>query len=152
MKDFYTLLFALVLLAFLAIAGCGGSNRMLQSLSVSPTSVAAQGGQAQFTASGQFSLSPMMVTPASVSWFQTPPAFDPPGQMMSFTLTSQPFTAQCFGFPSGTIVHVTAFAPMDANAAASGSIPLQVFLDLAIRQTATQEGGFVAATAQMTCN
>jgi hypothetical protein len=28
---------------------------------------------------------------------------------------------------------------MDANAAASGSIPLQVFLDLAIRQTATQE-------------
>jgi hypothetical protein len=152
MKGLYTLLFALVLLALLAIAGCGGNNRMLQSLSVSPASATAQGGQAQFTATGQFSMSPMTVAPASVSWFQTPPEFDPPGQMMSFTLTSQPFVAQCFAFPSGTIIHITAFAPTDANAAASGSIPLQVFLDLAVRQTTTQEGGFVASSATMTCN
>jgi hypothetical protein len=155
MKAFYNLLSLFILLALLAMSGCGassGSNRLLQSLSVSPASAIAQGGQAQFTATGQFSMSPMMVNPASVSWFQNPPTFDPPGQMMPFMLTSQPFTAQCFGFPSGTIINVTAFAPMDANAAASGSIPLQAFLDLVINHTTTQEGGFVAAAAQMTCN
>jgi ABC-type phosphate transport system substrate-binding protein len=150
MQRFYNLLFALLSLTLLAITGCFGSNRMLQSLRVSPASVTAQ--QAQFTATGQFSTSPMMVTPASVSWFQNFAAFDPPGEMLPFTLTSQPFTTQCLGSPAGTVVKVAAIAPMDANAAASGSIPLQVFLDLAINRTMTQESGFVAATAQMICN
>src|SRR5579864_6341325 len=94
------LLFLLVLLAQ-AILGCGGStNRQLQSLSISPSRATAENGQAQFTATGQFSASPMTLTPAGVAWVQEPPVFDPPGDPIGFTLTSQPFTAQCMGFPS----------------------------------------------------
>lgn len=137
-------------MALLNVSGCGGSNRQLQSISINPASVTAQGGQAQFTASGQFTNSPMTVTPVSVAWFEIPPAFDPPGDPIGFMRTSQPFTANCLGFSPGTIT-VAAFAPMDGNAPADGSIPLQVFLDLTLRHTTTQEGGFVASTAQMTC-
>lgn len=152
MKRLRNLLVVLCAFAVEALSGCGGhsiSNRQLQSLSVSPASTTAQGGQAQFTATGQFNTMPMSVSPASVAWFQIPPAFDPPGSMIGLTLTSQPFTAQCFGFAHGTL-NVTAVAPEDGNAT-SASIPLPVFLDLVLNRTTTREGGFVAATGQMTC-
>jgi hypothetical protein len=153
-KGFCNLLFVLFILTAVAISGCGGSgssNRQLQSLTVSPSSTTAQNGQAQFTAGGQFSTAPMSVNPASVGWFQMGPVFDPPGSTIGLTVSSQPFTAQCFGFTSGTVITVAAIAPMDASMPPDESIPLQVFLDLAFRRTTTQEGGFVAATAQMTC-
>jgi hypothetical protein len=140
--------FLFLSLMVVAATGCG-SNRQLQSLSISPASQTAQNGQGQFTASGQFNSMPMQ-SPASVEWIQIPPAFDPPGQNIGFTLTSQPFTAQCFGFPSGTVISVIAFAPMDPSMA-TGTIPLSVFSDLVLSRKATQESGFVAATAQMTC-
>jgi hypothetical protein len=131
------------------LVGCGGSNnRQLQSLSVSPASATAQGGQAQFTATGQFSSMPMSESPASVSWWQTPPVIDPPGTMIGITLVSQPFTAQCFGF-TGPIT-VIAVAPMQAHASGD-SMPLSAFLDLIVKHTATQESGFVAATGTMNC-
>jgi hypothetical protein len=147
MKRSCGLLFVLSILAIAALSGCG-SNRQLQSLSVSPASATAQSGQAQFTATGQFTASPMSESPASVSWWQTPPAIDPPGETIGITLTNQPFTAQCFGF-HGPIT-VTAIAPMKANASGD-SMPLSAFVDLVINHSATQENGFVASTAQMTC-
>jgi hypothetical protein len=152
MKGFHNLFFALIPLTAFGILGCGGSknNPMLQSLSVSPASATAQNGQAQFTATGQFSNSMMTTNSVSVSWMQTPPVFDPPGtQMMPFMLTNQPFTAQCFGFHGN--ITVAAFAPVAGDAPANGSMPIGVFMDLAVNHTMTQEDGFIAATAQMTC-
>jgi hypothetical protein len=141
---------ASVVLLFLLVPGCGGSNNKLQSITVSPATLTAQGGQGQFTATGVFSNSPMTPMPVSVAWFAIPPAFDPPGQMLGFMRTSQPFTAQCLGFSPGVIT-VIALAPMDTSASANGSIPLSTFSDLVLTRNTTQEGGFVAATAQMTC-
>lgn len=149
MKGLRNLLFLVFILAIGALAGCGGSNRQLQSLSVSPASTAAQGGQAQFTATGQFSSMPTSVYPASVSWWQSPPVIDPPSTMFDLGLTSQPFTAQCFGF-AGMTITITAIAPMDAGKL-NPSISLGTFSDLVLNHTATQESGFVAATATMTC-
>jgi hypothetical protein len=138
-----------VFLAGIFLIGCGGSNnRQLLSLTVNPASATAQNGQMQFTATGQFSSAPMTVTPTMVAWAQTGPGFDPPGPIISFTVADQPFTAQCFF--SGVKMNVTAFAPMNANAG-NGTMPLQVYLDLTLRQKATQEGGFVAGSAQLTC-
>ena len=148
MKRLCNLLFVVFILAAGTLSGCGGSNRQLQSLSVSPASTAAQAGQAQFTATGQFSSMPMSVSPASVSWWQSPPAIDPPSNMFGLTLTSQPFTAQCFGF-TGTIA-VTAIAPMDTGNL-NPSISSTTFTHLVLQHTATQESGFVAAMATMTC-
>ena len=78
MKTLCSFLFLVFILAVGTLSGCGGNNRQLQSLTVSPASTAAQGGQAQFTATGQFSSMPMSVSPASVSWWQSPPIIDPP--------------------------------------------------------------------------
>jgi hypothetical protein len=136
------------ILAVEALSGCGGSSRQLQSLSVSPASANAQAGQAQFTATGQFSSMPMSVSPASVSWWQSPPIIDPPSAMFGLGLTTQPFTAQCSGF-TGPIT-VTAIAPMDAGNT-SPSISSTTFAHLVLQHSATQESGFVAATATMSC-
>jgi hypothetical protein len=46
---------------------------------------------------------PTSVSPASVSWWQSPPIIDPPSSMFGLGLTTQPFTAQCFGFTGMTI-------------------------------------------------
>ena len=148
MKRLCNLLFVVFILAVGALTGCGGSNRQLQSLSVSPASTNAQAGQAQFTAAGQFSSMPMSVSPTAVSWWQNPPAIDPPSNMFSLTLTSEPFMAQCSGF-SGTIT-ITAIAPMDAGNL-TPSISSATFAHLVILHTAAQESGFVAATGTMTC-
>lgn len=142
--------FALIILSLVisGIVGCGSSNR-LQSISISPASATAQSGQAQFTATGAFSNSPMAPMPVAVDWFSIPPPFDPPSSPVPYMLTSQPFTAKCSGF-SGPIT-VIALAPMDPGAPAEGTILLGTFSDLVLRHNTTQEGGFVAATAQMTC-
>lgn len=149
MKRLCNLLFVLCILAIGALAGCGGSNRQLQSLTVSPASTAAQGGQAQFSATGQFSSMPTSVSPASVSWFQSLPIIDPPSNMFGLGLTSQPFTAQCFGF-TGMTITITALAPMDVSNL-NPSISSTTFAHLVLQHSATQESGFVAATATMTC-
>jgi Mn2+/Fe2+ NRAMP family transporter len=147
MKTLCSFLFLVFILAVGALSGCG-SSRQLQSLSVSPASTAAQGGQAQFTATGQFSSMPMSVSPASVSWWQSRPVVDPPSVMFGLGLTNQPFAAQCLAF-SGPIT-ITAIAPMDPGNT-SPSISSTTFAHLVLQHTATQESGFVAATATMNC-
>lgn len=139
-----------ILLLFSFLSGCGGGpSRQLQSLTVSPASTTAQGGQAQFSATGQFNMSPTTVTPASVAWFPGFPVIDPVSPNgFGFALTSQPFTAQCL--ISGPMT-VTAIAPMNKDVGTNGFIPISVFMDLVRNHTATQEAGFVAATAQLTC-
>ena len=149
MKRLCKLLFIVFILAVGALTGCGGSSRQLQSLSVSPASTAAQAGQAQFSATGQFSSMPTSVSPASVSWWQSPPIIDPPSNMFGLGLTSQPFTAQCFGFTGMTII-ITALAPMDVSNL-NPSISSTTFAHLVLQHSATQESGFVAATATMNC-
>jgi len=140
-------LFFVFILAVGALSGCG-SNRQLQSLSVSPASTTAQGGQAQFTATGQFSSMPTSVSPASVSWWQSRPVVDPPSAMFGLGITNQPFTAQCFGF-TGPIT-ITALAPTDPGNT-NPSISSTTFAHLVLQHSATQESGFVAATATMSC-
>jgi len=147
MNGLRNLLFLVFIPTVGVLTGCG-SNRQLQSLSVSPASTAAQGGQAQFTATGQFSSMPTSVSPASVSWSQSMPVFDPPSNMFGLGLSSQPFTAQCFGF-TGPIT-ITAIAPMDPGNT-DPSISSTTFTHLVLQHSATQESGFVAATATMNC-
>jgi len=145
------LLFA-VLLALVAFSGLGcGSSRQLQSIAISPATVTvATSANAQFTASAQFNISPMTVNPASVSWTIVGPGFDPPPSP-GYSLSAQPVSFPCIG-PSGSNYVVIAYAPVDPNAAQSGSMPSQVFQDLVMQHTASQEGGFIAATAHMTCS
>ena len=142
---FYT---SVALLAAFAISGCG-SDRQLESISVTPSSVAnvKAASQVTFTAAGQFNMSPMTANPARVSWRAVGPAIDPAG-MNSYSLTDQPFTFTC---PAPGMFTVTAYAPTDPNTAADGSVPSQVYQDLVTSHSMSAEGGFVAATAQVTC-
>lgn len=52
------------------VLSCGGGNpnRMLEMISISPSSATAQNGQAQFVATGTFNASPITVTPLPVNW------------------------------------------------------------------------------------
>ena len=148
MKSQHLLLTTLTLVLILAAGGCGSDNgRQLQSISISPASTnVPRNGSVTFTATGQFSMSPMTVTPARVSWMEFGPGLDPV-ITNRYSLTSQPFGATCL---SGTYT-VVAYAPMDPHASASGNVPSQVFQDLVVQHTMSSEGGFVAATAQLTC-
>ena len=105
---------ALILLLFstLFTLACGsGSNRQLQSISISQ---AVNGEGIQFVATGTFSAAPINVTPLAVFW-----SIDLPPQQ--YTLTTQPFVIQCTvsGPVPGPIV---AWAPADPHAPSSGSL------------------------------
>ena len=144
-----TLIFTVLwLFAALAISGCG-SDRQLESISVTPSSAAnvKAGTQVTFTAAGQFNMSPMTANPARVSWRAAGPAIDPAG-MNSYSLTDQPSMFTC---PAPGTFIVTAYAPTNPNAATDGSVPAQVYQDLVTSHTMSAESGFVAATAQVTC-
>ena len=152
MKDSFGVLFCLVL-GILSLSGCAGTgnDRQLTSLTISPQSETAQNGQQpQFVATGHFSTAPTTLTPMPVAWLQSAPVFDPPGQVVTFTTTQQPFMSQCLQGGPKTIT-VTAFAPVNASAAGDISVPLSVFVDLVLQHNTTEEGGFVAAIAQLSC-
>jgi hypothetical protein len=69
----------LLVSAALITLSCGGtgSNRMLESISISPSSAQAQNGQAQFVATGTFTASPVTVTPLAVNWIGPPLPLNP---------------------------------------------------------------------------
>jgi hypothetical protein len=101
-----------VLLAALFMFSCGGgSNRVLESISVSPQ---AGNGQAQFAATGTFSAPPVKVTPLPVNWTlapqpMSPQSCTPPG--CAFPAITSLGLATCGSGPiNGT---VTAEAPAD---------------------------------------
>ncbi|HET9364634.1 MAG TPA: hypothetical protein VFP71_06520 [Candidatus Angelobacter sp.] len=99
----------------LPVVSCGGNmsmtGRQLQSITVTPPSADARNfssGMVQFTAMGNFTMSPMSAAPA-VMWsignpFSSQPA--PAGVTISAT-----GLAQCSGFTGSAIVMAT--APMD---------------------------------------
>ncbi len=135
------------LAAALLLSGCG-NDRQLQSIMITPSSMtAARNAQVTFTASGQFNMAPMSVAPLRVSWVEFGPGVDQVSPSGNYTLTDQPVTMTCFGPGMFTMV---ALAPMDPGAPASGSVPQQVFADLTSGHPMA-EGGFVAATATVTC-
>jgi hypothetical protein len=108
----------LALFAAFVMSGCG-SDRRLESISVTPSSAAnvKAATQVTFTAAGQFSMSPMTVSPARVSWRAAGPGIDPAG-MNSYSLTDQAFIFTC---PGPGMFTVTAYAPTNPNAAADGA-------------------------------
>jgi hypothetical protein len=98
----------LLLIACLALACGGGSNRRLQSIAISAV---ANGGQISFVATGTYNASPTTVTPLPVFWY----VMDPP---TGYTLTAQPFVVSC-SLPGIT---VTATAPVNPSAPSTGPI------------------------------
>jgi hypothetical protein len=122
---------------------CGGSSTgTLQSIKINQQMAVAF---PEFNATGIYS-SGRQVTPLSVGWFDFP--------LNSFlvanphyTLTKSAFLPQC---TAGVALTVMTIAPIDANASTSGTIPASVFQDFATGKT-NNEGGFLAATAQLNC-
>ncbi len=134
-----------------SIPGCSvGANRALESISISPNTAA--GASASYIATGTFNTSPLTVNPQSVSWYIMGPGIDPPPAVYSLAVTS--YNGQrCSQFQTKTTETYTviAVAPVDPAASNSGTIPSQVFEDLVIGRTTTAEGGFVSATATLSC-
>jgi hypothetical protein len=127
---------ALVLLAAFALS-CGGnssSDRVLQSITLSPATADARdypGGQVQFTATGFYTANPRTVTPLAAGWgscFQNAPTSD--------VTVSSAGMAQCISGAAGTY---TVFADD-----ASGSVACNAI-------TACGGGCQVSGNAQLTC-
>jgi hypothetical protein len=123
-------LFVVLLFIVLSVLACGGSNRQLQSLSISPASSATQ---VQFTAVGAF-MGSSQTAPVSALWWTTQPWTYPPTPF--FITVSSNGLAQCQTLaPAGTYT-IWAVAPVDS------SMPLS-------QMTMTTKQ--VSATAQLTC-
>ena len=104
--------FMLLLLTTSLTLACGsGSNRQLQSITITQ---AANGQQIEFVATGNFSSPPDMVNPIPVEWSVQLMA-PPPEQ---YTLTTQPFRFEC---TASGLFPLVAYAPSDPNASLSGS-------------------------------
>jgi len=128
--------------------GCAGdSNRRLQSMQVEPAVATAQNGHAEFTAKGAFDKSPTSVDSLPASWIVLGPGVEPPPP--GYMLTEGYGTAICV-VPGQKYV-VVGLSPVNPNAPSSGAVPAQVWNDLVITRSTMEEGGFVAATAQMNC-
>ncbi len=116
----YSVLILLLLVTLFTLA-CGdssSSNRQLESINIKAT---ADVEQVQFTASGTFSAPPTTVAPLPVDW--APGFLAPPAEYVDYTLTTEPYVFSCLGYPSGTEIEVTAFAPKNPSAPVSGSSP-----------------------------
>lgn len=141
---------ALLLVAAALVSGCSaGSNRQLQSITITPNT--ASGAPVTYTATGTFNAAPDSVSPLPVSWFIMGPAVDPPGP--GYSLVPKSYVAwRCSQANPATLTYtVIAVAPADPSAPDSGSMPTQVFEDLVIQHTKTSEGGFIAGTAKLDC-
>jgi hypothetical protein len=99
----------LFLAAGFALSCGGGSNRQLQSISISAV---ADGLEVSFMATGTYNAAPITVTPLPASWF----VGDPTG---GYQLTTQPFTVVCGQVVSAS---VNVIAPVDPNAPTSGML------------------------------
>lgn len=134
-------------LALLLIVTACGANRQMQSISITPT--IGNGANATFTATGTFNRAPTHVSPVAASWYLLPEVDPPPA---SYSLASGAFVAtRCPPSPVTATFTIVALAPVDPNAASNGKVPSQVMHDLVYFHTQAAEGGFVAATAKLTC-
>jgi hypothetical protein len=117
MNRFLAFLVLLSAASLTLACGSSSSNRQLQSITINST---VSGQLVQFTATGTFSAPPTTVTPLPVSDWGIGP-FAPPPATVQYTLTTQPFVFDCLGSAPG--LPVSALAPTDPNAPASGSLP-----------------------------
>jgi len=111
-------LIAVPLLAILTLS-CG-MGRKLETISISQT---VNGEQITFVATGTFTSAPTTVTPLPVQW--TVGLMAPPPPTYTYTLTTQPYVFNCTSV-SGPQPPVGAYAPIDPNAAVSGSTKIPV--------------------------
>ena len=106
--------FAVLLLLTTSLDVSCGIGRKLETITISQT---VNGEQIQFVATGTFSSAPTTVTPLPVQW--TIGLMAPPPPTYSYSLTTQPYAFNCTG--SGPYLPIGAYAPIDPNAAATGS-------------------------------
>lgn len=118
-------------LAALLALGCGTGSRQLQSITVTQS---LSGGKVSFIATGHYTSEPTTVTPLPVSWGIG--LFAPPPKSITYTLTTQPYVFTCPAPGSGPLQPVSVFAPANANAPMSGTLPWS---------------GVVTAYAQINC-
>ena len=134
-------------LALLLMVTACGANRQMLSINITPT--IANGANATFTATGTFNRAPSQVSPVAASWFLLPEVDPPPA---SYSLSAGKFVAtRCPNQPVSATFTIIALAPVDPNASSNGKVPSQVMHDLVYFHTQASEGGFVAATAKLTC-
>jgi hypothetical protein len=138
----------LALSLLLAATGCGGSNRVLESITVNGVTSA---NGTTFTATGHYSSAPETVTGIPVAWFQTGVAVDPPGPNWDFTLAPKPTTGQCYTSDAAYTYWVIAYAPTNPEAPAAESMPFTVFETLVEQHSTPSQDGFVAGSAQLNC-
>lgn len=97
----------------LALSGCGASNRILTLIAVSPASAQpADPAGVQFTATGTFNQSPIMVSPLPVTWSFTGVLSIPNPPLVSIDSNG---VAHCNGFKGSVAVY--AMHSTDPNAA-----------------------------------
>jgi|SRR5579859_1877394 len=133
---FFFLLLILVAAITLACGSASSSNRLLQSVTVSPTTADAQdfpNGQVQFTATGFYTAKPSPVTPLSTSWGACFQGATTTGVLID----SNTGVAHCAAGAVGTYTVFT-----ENFAAASGGCGAT---------TACGDGCFITGTAQLTC-
>jgi hypothetical protein len=101
----------------LLLTACGGSDRVLESISISPSPAVAKNGTVQLVATGTFSAAPVTVTPLLVNWSQSTcnnlcNAADP--EVIGPISVSSAGLASCPQGITGTFP-VQATAPVDPN-------------------------------------
>ena len=60
-----------VFLCAMFVTNCGGGNRVLTAITISPNPAVAKNGTVQLVATGTFSAEPYTVTPLAVNWSQS---------------------------------------------------------------------------------
>jgi hypothetical protein len=114
---------SVLVLSVLGMLACGGARqagngRQLQSITISQT---ASGQQIEFVATGTFSAPPITVTPLPVMWGLQ--LYAPPPGNLDYTLTSQPYVFNCATMGGQAPGPVSAIAPSDPAAPATGAWP-----------------------------
>lgn len=103
------------------VAGCGGSGRMLESISLSPSPAVAKNGTVQLVATGTYSSAPVTVTGIAVDWNPSS-CVETPGTACPQTavVPARPITVSSSGLVtcdkgySGTVVEEVT-APRDTS-------------------------------------
>jgi|SRR6516164_9810779 len=108
--------FFLLLVSSLTLSCGTSSGRHLQSISISQNVV---GQQIQFVATGTYSAQPTTVSPLPADWMLGIPA--PPPPQWTYSLSTQPYAYDCSNTNPVNPGAVTAIAPTDPNAPASGT-------------------------------
>jgi hypothetical protein len=137
-------------LTILLLASCGGGPRtgMLESITVVP-GTGAPG--VSFTATGHYSTAPATENNITVAWFQSGPVINPYAPDWSYSMSSGPFQGTCYSSAQPYTSYVVAYAPTNPDAPANGKMPFTVFQNLVVYHTVTQQGGFVAGVATLSC-